>query len=37
MERKLLNRIRVILAEKDMSNKQLTELLGKDPAVVSNG
>ena len=35
MERKLLNRIRVVLAEKDMNNKQLAELLGKDPAVVS--
>ena len=35
MERKLLNRIRVVLAEKDMSNKHLAELLGKDPAVVS--
>ena len=34
MERKLLNRIRVVLAEKDMNNK-LAELLGKDPAVVS--
>ncbi len=35
MERKLLNRIRVVLAEKDMTNKQLAELVGKDPAVVS--
>ena len=35
MERKLLNRIRVVLAEKDMNNKQLAELLGKDPATVS--
>ena len=35
MERKLLNRIRVVLAEKDMNNKQLAELLGKDQAVVS--
>ena len=35
MERKLLNRIKVVLAEKDMTNKQLAELLGKDPAVVS--
>jgi len=35
MERKLLNRIRVVLAEKDMNNKHLAELLGKDPAVVS--
>ena len=35
MERKLLNRIRVVLAEKNMTNKQLAELVGKDPAVVS--
>ena len=35
MERKLLNRIRVVLAEKDMTNKQLAEFVGKDPAVVS--
>ena len=35
MERKLLNRIRVVLAEKNMTNKYLAELLGKDPAVVS--
>ena len=35
MERKLLNRIKVVLAEKNMSNKQLAEMLGKDPAVVS--
>ena len=35
MERKLLNRIKVVLAEKNMANKQLAELLGKDPAVVS--
>ena len=35
MERKLLNRIRVVLAEKDMTNKRLAEFVGKDPAVVS--
>ena len=35
MERKLLNRIKVVLAEKNMTNKQLAELLGKDSAVVS--
>ena len=35
MKRKLINRIRVVLAEKDMTNKQLAELVGKDPAVVS--
>ena len=35
MERKLLNRIKVVLAEKNMTNKQLAELLGKDPAVGS--
>ena len=35
MERKLLNQIKVVLAEKNMTNKQRAELLGKDPAVVS--
>ena len=35
MERKRLNRIRIVLAEKGMTNKQLAELVGKDPAVVS--
>lgn len=35
MKRKLLNRIKVVLAEKDKSNKWLSEQLGKDPAIIS--
>lgn len=35
MERKRLNRLKVVLAEKDMTNKRLAELMGKDPAMVS--
>ena len=35
MERKLLNRIKVVLAEKNKSNKRLAEQLDKDPAMVS--
>jgi len=35
MERKRLNRIKVVLAEKNMTNKRLAELVGKDPAMVS--
>lgn len=35
MERKLLNRIKVILAEKNKSNKWLAEQLDKDPAMIS--
>lgn len=35
MERKRLNRLKVVLAEKDMTNKCLAELVGKDPAMVS--
>ena len=35
MERKRLNRLKVVLAEKDMTNKRLAELMGKDPATVS--
>ena len=35
MERKLLNRIKVVLAEKDKSNKWLSEPLDKDPAIIS--
>ena len=31
MERKLLNRIKVVLAEKNKSNKWLSEQLDKDP------
>ncbi len=30
-----LNRIRVVLAERDLSNKWLSDKLGKDPAIVS--
>ncbi len=32
---KPLNRIKVMLAERMMSNKELAEMLGKDPATVS--
>ena len=35
MERKLLNRIKVVLAEKNRSNKWLSEQLDKDPAIIS--
>ena len=35
MERKLFNRIKVILAEKNKSNKWLAEQLDKDPAMIS--
>lgn len=35
MERKLLNRIKVALAEKNKSNKWLSEQLDKDPAIIS--
>ena len=35
MERKLINRIKVVLAEKNKSNKWLAEQLDKDPAMVS--
>lgn len=35
MERKLLNRIKVVLAEKNKSNKWLAEQLDKDPAMIS--
>ena len=34
MERKLLNRIKVVLAEKNRSNKWLSEQLDKDPAII---
>lgn len=34
MERKRLNRLKVVLAEKNMTNKRLAELVGKDPAMV---
>jgi DNA-binding Xre family transcriptional regulator len=35
METKAINRIKVMLAERMMSNKELAEKLGKDPATVS--
>lgn len=35
MENKPLNRIKVMLAERMMTNKDLAEKLGKDPATVS--
>lgn len=35
MEKKYLNRLKIVLAEKDKTNKWLAEHLGKDQAVVS--
>lgn len=35
MDNKPLNRIKVMLAERMMSNKDLAEMLGKDPATIS--
>ncbi len=35
MKRKLLNRIKVVLAEKNKSNKWLSEQLDKDSAIIS--
>lgn len=35
MERKLLNRIKIVLAEKNKSNKWLSEQLDKDSAIIS--
>ena len=35
MENKPLNRIKVMLAERMVSNKNLAEMLGKDPATIS--
>mgnify|MGYP004446480013 CR=1 FL=1 len=35
MSNKPLNRIKVMLAERMVSNKELAEKLGKDPATVS--
>ena len=35
MERKRINRLKVVLAEKGMTNKQLAEILDRDPAVIS--
>lgn len=35
METKRLNRIKVVLADKGLTNKWLAEQLGKDPATIS--
>lgn len=35
MENKPLNRIKVMLAERMVSNKDLAEMRGKDPATIS--
>lgn len=35
MENKPLNRIKVMLAERMLSNKDLATMLGKDPATIS--
>lgn len=35
MEKKDLNRLKVILAEKKRTNKWLAEQIGKDPATIS--
>lgn len=35
MERKKINRLKVVLAKKGMTNKQLAEILEKDPTVIS--
>ena len=35
MDNKPLNRIKVMLAERMMTNKDLAEMLGQDPATVS--
>lgn len=35
MEKKNINRIKVVLAEKNKTNKWLAEQLGKDQAIVS--
>lgn len=37
MENRDLNRLKVVLAEKKMTNKWLAEQLGKDQGTVSNG
>lgn len=37
MDSKHLNRIKVVLAEKDKSNKWLAEQLGKDQATIPSG
>jgi len=35
MENKALNRIKVMLAERMLTNKDLAKMLGKDPATIS--
>ena len=35
MKRKRINRLKVVLAEKGKTNKQLADILDKDPAVIS--
>ena len=35
MDNKPLNRIKVMLAERMVSNKELADMLGKDPATIS--
>ena len=35
MDNKPINRIKVMLAERMVSNKDLAEMLGKDPATIS--
>mgnify|MGYP001668880172 FL=1 len=35
MEHKRINRLKVVLAKKGMTNKQLSEILDKDPTVIS--
>ena len=35
MDKQPLNRIKVMLAERMVTNKQLAEMLGKDPATIS--
>ena len=35
MENKPLNRLKIVLAEQDKTNKWLAEQLGKDPATIS--
>ena len=35
MDTKALNRIKVMLAERMVTNKELAEMLGKDPATIS--
>lgn len=37
MDKQPLNRIKVMLAERMITNKELAKMLGKDPATISNG